>query len=296
MITIRRGIDVSTHQGFINFDKVSKDDIDFAILRCGYAERADSMFDRNVRMCDKYGIDIVGIYLFSYALDTKQALAEARFAVSQARKMGLDPDKTIIFFDLEYDTIRYAKQKGVTIGKRECMKHTVTFCDEVETQGFKAGVYFNLDYYRNMYEPELLNRYVKWLADWTGGPDVECDYQQYTASGRVSGIDGDCDLNLEHNRIFEEDTDKDKPVDKELLDIVDDVLKGYLGNNPERVKLIEEQGFNADDVQTVVNDYVKTAEEVIQGKWSNGSQRKELLEDFGYDYRIVQDHVNRLLK
>lgn len=100
----------------------------------------------------------------------------------------------IVFYDFEYDTVKKAKAKGVTLGKNECIAFTKAFCEYVESHGYKAGVYSNIDYHRNMYSDEVLSKYVYWLADYTGSPDYDCAFHQYTSSGTVSGLDGKVDM------------------------------------------------------------------------------------------------------
>lgn len=93
---------------------------------------------------------------------------------------GLGKD-VIVFYDFEYDTVKKAKAKGVTLGKNECIAFTKAFCEYVESHGYKAGVYSNIDYHRNMYSDEVLSKYVYWLADYTGSPDYDCAFHQYTS-------------------------------------------------------------------------------------------------------------------
>lgn len=284
----RRGIDISKHQGSVDFQDVANDGIEFAILRCGYAKTTDYRFSKYVKGCLSNGIDIVGIYLFSYALNKKQAIEEAEFAIRKAEEAGL-PNDTIIFFDLEYDTLRYAKEKGVTIGKQQCIEHTKAFCERVNSSQYTAGVYFNLDYYKRMYDGVLLDEYVRWLADWTGDADLPCEYHQYTSKGSVDGIYGNVDMNYEIN---------DTRVNRLHPDLkaVKKVLKGEYGNGKERVESLKKDGYDPKHIQTLVNSYVKAANAVINGAYGNGVDRKIKLRKAGYNYDIVQSYVNKIVE
>ena len=82
----------------------------------------------------------------------------------------------------------------MTLGKKECIAFTKAFCEYVESQGYRTGIYSNIDYYRNMYDKSLIDKYVFWLADYTGEPDYGCVFHQYTSSGKVSGINGNVDM------------------------------------------------------------------------------------------------------
>ena len=77
-----KGIDVSYHNGVVNWDKVKAAGIQFAILRCGYGRKStkqiDKQFERNYRECKRVGIP-VGVYHYSYAKNAEDARLEADF-------------------------------------------------------------------------------------------------------------------------------------------------------------------------------------------------------------------------
>lgn len=215
----KKGIDISSWQGDINAKRVRDSGIEFVIFREGYRETADSKFFDNVKKCKEVGLAIIGVYHFSYALNIEQAKQEARFCVSNVKKAGLDKD-TIVFFDFEYDTVTKAKAAGVALGKPECNTHTKAFCETVESLGYKAGIYFNIDYYKNWYDRELLNKYVKWLADWSGDADYDCDFHQYSSTGSVPGINGNVDMNYRYKEV--------KTMSVTANDVLN-VARGWLG-------------------------------------------------------------------
>ena len=111
-----KGIDISYHQGSINFAQVKKAGIDFAILRSSYRKTTDTRFFEYAKKCKSVKLPIKGVYHFIYALSETQALAEAQFCISQVKKAGLGKD-IYIFADFEYDTVNKAKKAGVTLGK-----------------------------------------------------------------------------------------------------------------------------------------------------------------------------------
>ena len=96
-------------------------------------------------------------------------------------------------------------------------------------------------------------------------------------------------------------------IKKSVDEIAKEVINGKWGNNPKRKELLEQAGYNYNEVQAKVNELVKSgsntkksvdeiAKEVINGKWGNGSERKSRLEKAGYNYKEVQARVNQLLK
>lgn len=189
-----KGIDISKWQGSVDFNKVKNDGIQFVILREGYRKEMDPKFREYVTGCKSAGLQIPAIYHFMYSLNVEDAKTEAYSAVSDILLAGLD-NKTIIFADFEYDTIKDAAKKGVTLTKADCIAHTKAFCEEVKRLGYTPGIYTNIDFYKNYYDKSLLSQYVIWLADYNGAPNYDCMFHQYTSKGKVNGISGNVDMN-----------------------------------------------------------------------------------------------------
>lgn len=220
---MKKGIDISYWQGKVDFSKVSKS-VEFVILREGYRRTIDKRFLEYVQGCKGNSIPIHGVYHFCYATSTVGAEEEAASCIANMRKAGLGKD-VIVFFDFEYDTVKKAAEQGITLGKSECIAFTKAFCSYVESRGYKAGVYTNLDYYQNMYDKETLDKYILWLADYTGNPDVKCTYQQYTSSGKVPGINGNVDMNY-----FFGEKQEEEQMGKTAQDVLN-VMRSWLGYN-----------------------------------------------------------------
>ena len=256
----RKGMDVSVYQGNVDFKAAKKDGIEFVIIRLGYGRKnLDSKFERNVVAARDAGVAIDGIYHFSYALTVEDAVKEAEFAVEQATKAGL-PKSTVIFYDFEYDSVNYGTKNGVRLGKDECMKFTEAFCERVKALGYKPGVYFNQDYYKNMYTPMLLNSYVRWLADYEGEPNYDCEYQQYSSKGKVNGISGDVDLDYS----FVDNSSKEIKMEpkKSNEEIAKEVWAGKWGNGDARKKALTNAGYDFSAVQKIVDATAPTKKTV----------------------------------
>lgn len=251
---MKKGIDISYYQGNVDFILVKKDGIEFVIIREGYRNTTDKRFFEYVKKAREAGLVILSVYHFSYALNDEESRQEARLCVENMKKAGLGPE-VLVFFDFEYDSVKKAATKGVTLKSPECNAHTLAFCEEVKKLGYIPGIYTNLDYYKNWYSKDLLDKYPIWLADYSGGPDFECLIQQYTSKGRVSGIKGDVDLNYYYDEEFK--IGEENPVSKKDNDIL--------------------------------------AQEVIAGKWGSGDTRRIALTTAGYDYKAVQALVNQIL-
>lgn len=310
-----RGIDVSDHQGEINYALVKADGIEFVIPRTGYGfSTVDNFFMRNVAQAKSHGVKIPAVYHFSYALQKDDAVEEAKFAIKMAEEAGLDKS-TIIFYDLEYDNVdRYAKDanknhlgKIVNIGKAKASDFAKAFCDTVEAAGYKAGIYANTDYLNRMFSSAVINKYILWQADWTGAaPKKNAMFFQKSEEGFVNGINGRVDLTDYMGDVplgeTPVETEKPKPT-KSDADIVQEVIAGKWGNGDERKIRLTDAGYDYNKIQSMVNEFLKPkkktndeiAKEVIAGKWGNGNERKQKLEAAGYNYNDVQTIVNSLV-
>lgn len=186
-----KGIDVSYWQGNIDWKKVKEDGIEFAVLREGYRQTIDKTFLQNVRGAKSAGL-VVMVYHFIYT-DGATPEQNAQSTVRNMKQAGLDVSQTMIFADLEYDTW---KKNGETCTREKCTEYTERYLNECKKLGCKRlGIYLNIDYYRNYYSDDIKKAYPIWLADYTGGADYDCIMQQNSSSGRVSGINGNVDMN-----------------------------------------------------------------------------------------------------
>lgn len=193
------GIDVSEHNGVLNWAAIKKAGIKFAIIRDGYGiSHVDNQFHANMAGAIAQGIHI-GIYHFSYALSAAGAKAEAEYVL---RLIEQYKDKIVlpVFFDFEYDTVDYAKKCGVTLGKEAFNAHTVAFCDTIQAAGYRAGVYYNLDYLRNYVDKDRIGKYAQWYAQYTNKASTNSwDYWQYSSSYVIPGCSGKFDINIMAN-------------------------------------------------------------------------------------------------
>ena len=135
--TFYKGIDVSEHQGHIDWEMVKAAGVEFVIPRDGYGlYTEDKIFPLVIAGAQDKHIDIPAIYHFSYATTKDNAIAEAKFAINECKKYGL-PKSTIIFYDFEYDSKRYfdsceMKKKAKdrkTLTPAMVQEFTTAFCD-----------------------------------------------------------------------------------------------------------------------------------------------------------------------
>ena len=192
-----RGMDVSVHQGEINWAEVKNSGvIDFVILRCGYGQNSeaqdDKMFVRNVTECERLGIPY-GVYLYSYALNVENALSEAEHVLRLIK--GHNPEYGI-WIDLEEDS--YKISNGMP-SNETFVDIAVTFCEKIKENGYnKVGIYANLQWWNNILNDSKLDKYDKWIAQWGNKCTYDKKYTmwQYSSTGMVNGIKGNVDMNI----------------------------------------------------------------------------------------------------
>ena len=193
-------IDVSDHQKKIDWKKVKKAGIDHVIIRAGYGKgNTDSQWDRNIKGAIAAGINNIGVYWFSYAYTLTMAVNEANYCHKlikpYADKMNLG-----VYFDWEYDSMRYAKQQKAATNKEKITAMTKAFCERIKALGYIPGFYYNYDYKKNYYDLSALP-YVNWYAlDQSNGEYKSVAIQQY-GTMTVPGIKGKVDANWIHKDI-----------------------------------------------------------------------------------------------
>lgn len=198
-LTARQGIDVSSHQGEIDWKQVAASGVEFAIIRTGFrgyggegSLNLDERFHTNMRGALDAGLD-VGVYFFSQATDVAEAEEEARLLLREL-------DGYTINYPVVYDWERIQSadaRTNVVTGKTVTLM-AETFCAQVEQAGYLPGVYFNQDMGYLELELGRLADYAFWLAEYDARPDFHyhVDLWQYSSEGTVPGIEGNVDLNL----------------------------------------------------------------------------------------------------
>lgn len=193
---IEKGIDVSKWNGNIDWNRVKNSGIDYVIIRAGYgASTVDAKFKTYIEGAASAGLK-VGVYWFSYATTPEKAALEAKKCletVSPYRNSITYP----IFFDYEYDSVKYANNNGVTITKNLATEIARSFINTVKSSGYKTGIYTNKDFSSNYFSENLINSTNLWIAKYNSTTNYNGSYSmlQYTEKGSVPGINGYVDLN-----------------------------------------------------------------------------------------------------
>ena len=191
------GIDVSSHQGAIDWQQVAASGVEFVFIRLGnrgYESgklNADAYALQNLAGAKAVGLK-VGAYIFSQAVSVAEAREEAAFALGILG--GIELDLPLVF-DWEYVS---AEARTADMDARTLTEITKAFCRDVELMGYESMVYFNSSQARDLLHLEELQAYSWWLAmyDITGEFPCKVDLWQYTNAGSIPGIQGNVDINL----------------------------------------------------------------------------------------------------
>lgn len=186
----KRGIDVSKWQGTIDWVKVAKSNVSFAMLRAGYgrvSSQKDPTFEDNYNNAKAAGIP-VGAYHYSYAKNVAAAKQEAEVFLSWIKGKQFEYP---VAFDIEEGSV-------FNLGKNTVSEIIDAFCSAVEAAGYYVCVYTNKNWLDNVVSAEIKSKYDIWLAQWTSTPSYNGAYGiwQYTSSGTVEGISGRVDLDI----------------------------------------------------------------------------------------------------
>ena len=191
------GIDISTHQKEIDFEKVKEAGVEFVMIRLGYRGSVEGLLfedewaQRNYQGAKAAGLKVGG-YFFSQSISEEEAIEEANYAMEIIEGWELEMP---LVYDWEFIKEGY-RTDGVDA--RGLTDYTLAFCRTVEEAGYDAMVYFNPEQSRKkMYLGELTD-YGFWLAMYTDQMDYpyKVDMWQYTCTGRVPGVNGNVDINL----------------------------------------------------------------------------------------------------
>ena len=193
------GIDVSSHQGEIDWEKVASSGVEFAIIRLGYRGygsegtlNLDPYFEQNLAGARAAGLK-VGVYFFSQAITVAEAYEEALFVLENLGGESLDYP---LVYDWEPISGVGARTDGLdSVTLTDC---AITFCQTVELAGYTPMVYYNKPVGYGQYDVSRLTDYDVWFAQYASKPDMYYDYRiwQYTSSGSVPGISTKVDMNI----------------------------------------------------------------------------------------------------
>ena len=195
------GIDVSRHQGEINWKQVAESGVKFAIIRCGFRGTSlgvlyeDPTFDQNVKGALENGI-YVGAYLYSTALNEEEALQEAYLVYNKIKDYDIKYPVYYDFEDFNPDNNRtdYMDVAQINANAR-------IFMNYLKSKGYNAALYGSANYLKNKWESDITAEYDVWVAHYyVNKPNYSGQYQlwQYTDKAQVPGISTRVDVDVDY--------------------------------------------------------------------------------------------------
>ena len=194
------GIDVSSYQKNIDWQKVKDQGVDYAIIRLGYRGYGtgevllDNKFHQNIKGAAEVEIP-TGVYFYSQAITVEEAIEEAEMVIKNLE--GYDISYPVVF-DMEEvnDLPENVRTSDLTPKQRTDI--TIAFCERIKEAGYTPMVYGNISWMIMNLEIERLEDYDKWFAQYYKQPFFPYEFSmwQYTARGTLDGIEGTVDFNM----------------------------------------------------------------------------------------------------
>lgn len=210
--TILNGIDVSQWNKTIDWASVKAAGIDYAFIRVGYRgygsagtlgeSTKDSYYETNMQNAIAAGVN-VGVYIFSQAITTEEAVDEADYILS---RLGTYPITMPLVMDYEYasDSSTGGRIKTAKLSKEEATNICLAFCNRIAEAGYTPMVYANPDMLNNQLNADMITNsgYRIWLANYTTSTSYmgSYDFWQYSSSGKVDGISTKVDMNFYYQK------------------------------------------------------------------------------------------------
>ncbi len=193
------GVDVSHHQGKVDWKAVKDQGYDFTFLRIAYrgygkegSLNPDKTFEQNYEGAKEAGLS-VGVYFFAQAINETEAAEEAEYVLNILN--GRDLELPVVY-DPESILDDEARTDNVTA--EQFTKNSRVFCDKIRDSGYKPMIYCNMLWEAFQLDLSELKDIPVWYADYEDAPQTPYNFEfwQYSNEGSVKGIDGAADLNI----------------------------------------------------------------------------------------------------
>ena len=209
------GIDISSHQGKINWSTVKQSNVDFAMVRIGFRGYGTGKI-----VSDKYGAENVkgvvdngikcGVYFFSQAMNRDEGVEEANWVLEEMKSKNYNNLAYPIAIDTEWANNNHTGRAD-SISVEDRTAAVKGFVETIKNAGHMPIIYASKDWLKNNLNMSELSGYEVWLAHYgvKGAPDNTSDYTgaytmwQYTSSGWINGINGNVDLDISYKKYGE---------------------------------------------------------------------------------------------
>lgn len=197
------GMDVSQHNGKINFKKAKRDGIEFVFIRVGYTGYTKSSFSLNldkkyktyIKDATKAGLK-VGVYWYSQSTKVSEAKKEAKALLKAIKGYSITMP---VVFDYEFADTKKGRLDSAKLSKTNMTANALAFLNTVSNAGYDACIYASENFLQeHLYANQISSSFKVWLANYSSKTNYKGDYEfwQHTAKGRVSGMRGNVDINF----------------------------------------------------------------------------------------------------
>ncbi len=254
------GIDVSHHNGVIDWKKVKEGGANFAILKCMYeaqSHRKDEQFEANYLGCINHDIE-VGVYIFIASSSIADPVADAEALI---RHLGGRSLPYGIWLDFEAQVLR--NQGGKKISELAYL-----YAEKFKAAGYNVGIYCNVDWYNNVILADLKKDFYFWIARYPKADDglyhqtsklkpimQSCVAWQYSSKGHVLGIKTNVDMDVDfygNTKGFIQSQTLKHKTNEEIAQEVWDNKWGTSKTKPTRKELLTRAGYDYDAIQKIV--------------------------------------------
>lgn len=251
---MKKIIDISEFNSVDHWGSV-KANCDGVIIRAGYRGygTGNVVFDdefRNNYTAVKFHNIPFSVYFTTQAINEEEGRQEARFCIDAVKGSKVDFP---IFIDVENCGGGNGRADLWSISKDTRTKVLKAFCEEIEKNGYKAGIYASSSWFCDMFDRSQLEKFFWWVAQYDDeAPSFRWDAWQYASDGVIAGINGRCDV----SKWKAEESEKKPaptPTKKSNEEIANEVIAGKWGNGVEREKRLTEAGYNYNAIQSIVN-------------------------------------------
>ncbi len=194
------GVDISKHNGQVNFSRIKAAGVDYVMLRLGARGYStgqislDDNFVENMEAAIEAGLDI-GVYFYSQAISQDEVLQEVNFVIQ-----NLEPYRAHITYPVAFDMENVPNDKARIDGLSRDDRTAIAtaFLSGVQTAGYAPMIYGNKEWLIKNVDLAKLQDYDVWLAQEQDVPDYPYQFAmwQYTTTGVLNGVSGDASLNL----------------------------------------------------------------------------------------------------
>lgn len=191
---MKKIIDISEHNGQIDFYKVKQAGICDVIIRIGWIgnkenHTIDKRFNEYLNLAKANGFNI-GVYVYSYCKNVETLTSGMKWMLKNLNNQKLELP---VFLDLEDTQI-------ANISKEYLTSLAKYYCDYMQMNGYTAGIYANKNWFENHLTHDKLLNYKIWWAEYNGKENatnsLKIDLWQYTSTGKVNGINGNVDISI----------------------------------------------------------------------------------------------------